>query len=266
MEGIYKLLQIMSSLRDPDGGCPWDREQDFKSIAGYTLQEVYEVIDAIERDDMGDLCDELGDILFHIVFYAQMANEEGYFDFTQVLDQLNQKLERRHPHVFGDARVKSTRDQSKLWENLKREERLENDSELNRNQSILDGIGPSLPAIMRAEKLQKRAAGVGFDWPDSAPVFAKIEEELDELRSAVKDDNSRSNITEELGDLLFSCVNLARHINVDSEMALRNSNRKFEARFHYIEQQIAARGKRIEDINLEELDSLWEQAKNKLIE
>jgi MazG family protein len=263
MEGLHKLLQIMSSLRDPNGGCPWDREQDFESIAGYTLQEVYEVIDAIERDDMGDLCDELGDLLFHIVFYAQMASEEGYFDFTLVLNQLNQKLERRHPHVFGDASIKSTRDQSELWENLKREERLENVSEHNRSQSILDGIGSSLPAIMRAEKLQRRAAGVGFDWPDSVPVFTKIIEELDELRRAVKDDESRENITEELGDLLFTCVNLARHINVDAEMALRKSNRKFEARFHYIEQQIAARGKRIEDINLEELDSLWEQAKKR---
>ena len=265
MEGLYKLLQIMSSLRDPDGGCPWDQEQDFESIAGYTLQEVYEVIDAIERNDMEDLCDELGDLLFHIVFYAQMASEEEYFDFTQVLNQLNQKLERRHPHVFGDASIKSIRDQTRLWENLKREERLENESEHNRSQSILDGIGPSLPAIMRAEKLQKRAAGVGFDWPDTVPVFTKIEEELDELRNAVEDDESRANITEELGDLLFSCVNLARHINVDSEMALRKSNRKFEARFHYIEQQIAAKGGKIEDFNLEELDSLWEQAKKRNI-
>lgn len=264
MKGLRKLLDIMSTLRDPGKGCPWDREQDFESIAGYTLQEVYEVIDAIERGDMECLCDELGDLLFHIVFYAQMATEKGVFDFEQVVNQLNRKLERRHPHVFGNTHIENIQSQSRLWEILKREERREKANVHNRTDSILEGIGMALPAIIRAEKLQARAASTGFDWPDPEPVFTKFEEELDELRQAVKDSDSRANTEEELGDLLFTCVNLARHINVDPEMALRKANRKFETRFQYIEQQIVAGGGQVENIKLEELDRLWEEAKEKV--
>lgn len=262
MEELQKLLHIMSSLRDPQSGCPWDREQDFETIAGFTLEEIYELIDAIERGDIAGVRDELGDLLFHVVFYGQIASEQGHFDFNQIVDHLNQKLVRRHPHVFGDASVKNTQVQTRLWEMLKREERRERTSG-KPDSSILDGVGAAIPGITRAGKLQGRAAGIGFDWPGPGPVFSKIEEELNELRRAVENHESREEVMNELGDLLFACVNLARHLRVDPEMAIRKTNRKFENRFHYIEQKITADGKKMEDFTLAELDRLWDEAKER---
>ena len=253
----------MAALRDPGQGCPWDRAQDFESIAGFTLQEVHELIDAIERGDMEGLCDELGDLLFHIAFYAHMASEAGYFDFNRIVNQLNQKLERRHPHVFGNVSIDNIQAQTRLWETLKREERQGRAPERNPDHSLLDGIGTAMPGMLRAEKLQERAASIGFDWPDPEPVFNKVEEELNELRRAVNNNEPGAEIMNELGDLLFACVNLARHIHMDAEMAIRKANRKFETRFRYIEQQIAGSGKQIEKSSLEELDRLWEEAKKR---
>ena len=258
MESIQKLLDIMKRLRDRERGCPWDLEQDFSTIAPYTIEEAYEVADAIEREDMGDLRDELGDLLFQVVFYAQMADEEGHFNFDDVASAINEKMLRRHPHVFGDETDRSQTTIKQNWERIKAAERAEKPDD-----SVLAGVAKALPALKRAQKLGKRAATVGFDWPDRKGVHEKIQEELAELEQAVGA-RDRDDIEEEFGDLLFAVVNLARHLKVDPENALRRANDKFERRFRTMEADIDASGRQFRDFNLEGLDRLWRKAKKKL--
>ncbi len=256
---IERLLDIMAKLRDPNGGCPWDLEQDYASIAPYTIEEAYEVADAIERNDMDMLKDELGDLLLQVVFHAQMADEDKEFNFEDVAQNISDKMVRRHPHVFGDVDADTADKVLKNWEDIKAEER---DGKADEPKGVLDDVALSLPALMRAEKLQKRAARVGFEWDDISGVYDKVEEEIKELREA----KNPEHIAEEIGDLLFVVCNLARWHKVDPEDALRGTNGKFEKRFRYIEEQLAKRGKTPEDSNLEEMDALWDEAKVKLKE
>ncbi len=239
MDSIEKLLEVMSRLRDPQTGCPWDLAQSFRSIAPYTIEEAYEVADAIARDDIEDLKDELGDLLFQVVFYSQMANEQGQFDFDEVAAGIAEKMVRRHPHVFGDAEASTAPEIEGSWEAIKERERAEQD-----DGSALAGVARALPALKRAQKLGKRAGRVGFDWPDRQGVRAKIEEELDELEQAVGVRDA-AGIEEEMGDLLFAVVNLARHLEIDPEQSLGGANRKFERRFRDMEAAIINDGKRL---------------------
>lgn len=256
---IETLLGIMRRLRDPDRGCPWDVQQNFRTIAPYTIEEAYEVADAIEHGDLGQLKDELGDLLFQVVFHAQMASEEGAFDFDGVAEAIADKLIRRHPHVFGDADIGSSEAQTANWEAIKAEERRQKAG--GGPVSALDGIGVGMPGLTRAVKLQKRAARVGFDWGDIGPVFDKLDEEIGELRHEVEQRAGHDRLEDELGDLLFVVANLARHLKVDPEAALRRTNAKFERRFRYIEQALTGQGRTPEDANLEEMDALWDAAK-----
>lgn len=265
MKELERLLYIMKSLRDPDKGCPWDKEQTISSIKGFTIEEVYEVVDAIERGDMHGLRDELGDLLFHIIFYSEMADEQKHFNFHDVVKQVNQKLERRHPHVFSDQQVENGEQVKELWEKIKQEERNQSKIKEDKGQnSLLADITKHLPAVQRATKLQKRAANVGFDWSESIDILNKIEEEINELRDALGKSSNIDNITEELGDLLFCCINLARHYRVDPELALRGTNDKFVNRFNYIEETLIKQNKSLSDASLEEMDRLWDEAKLKL--
>ncbi|MBI1733260.1 MAG: nucleoside triphosphate pyrophosphohydrolase [Gammaproteobacteria bacterium] len=257
MQAFKRLLEIMQQLRDPEGGCPWDREQTIPSILPHTLEEVYELADAIERGDDTGIRDELGDLLFHIVFYARIAEESGRFNLEDVAAGIVEKLERRHPHVFGQAHVENAAAQNVVWEKLKSAERLR----ANAGSGFLDGISSAMPALARACKLQKRAASVGFDWPGPAPVVAKIEEEVGELRQAMAAGAERAVLAGELGDLLFAVINCARHLGIDPEMALRSTNRKFEQRFAVIEGELRARGRTLEEASLEEMEALWQEAK-----
>ncbi len=257
-EKIGKLIDIMAKLRDPDGGCPWDVEQTFASIAPHTIEEAYEVADAIEKDDMAGLKDELGDLLFQVVFHAQMAKESGDFDFDGVVDAIADKMVRRHPHVFGDVKIKDAEAQTVAWEEHKRLERVADD---NPRESALDGVISALPALTRAEKLQKRAAGVGFDWPTAAPVAGKVREELAEVEAEIEN-GDEERIRDEIGDLLFCCVNLARKLGIDPETALRQGNAKFERRFRLMEKLLAADGKKAGDLPVDEvLEVYWTRAK-----
>lgn len=257
---MKKLLDIMLALRDPETGCPWDIKQTFKTIVPYTLEEAYEVADAIENGDMNELKSELGDLLFQVVFYAQMAKEQGDFDFNDVVNAVSDKLVSRHPHVFAGADCKDEKSLHDAWEKTKSAERNSQTSE--NKASILAGVATALPALKRAQKLQKRAAREGFDWPDIEPVFDKLEEEIAELRVAMRDENT-SAIFEESGDVLFSCVNLLRHLNVDAEESLRAGNQKFEKRFAYIENKVECSGRDFNDYTLDELEGLWIEAKIK---
>ncbi|MDC0737315.1 nucleoside triphosphate pyrophosphohydrolase [Cognatishimia sp. SS12] len=251
-----RLLEIMRRLRDPETGCPWDIEQNFATIAPYTIEEAYEVADAIERQDWQDLKGELGDLLFQSVFHAQMAEEAGLFDFNAVADTMSDKMVARHPHVFGDeSREKSAEQQTKDWEAIKAAERAG-----KAQQGTLDGVAVGLPALLRAYKLQKRAARVGFDWPDVSHVLAKIVEESHELIEA-RDTLTQTEVTEELGDLMFVIANLARHLNVEPEAALRATNAKFVRRFEQVEAKLKARGKTPSDSDLAEMDALWDEVK-----
>lgn len=261
MSTIDILLNIMARLRDPENGCPWDVEQNFETIAPYTVEEAYEVADAIYRDNMADLKDELGDLLFQVVFHAQMAKEAGAFDFYDVVEGISKKMTRRHPHVFGDQTIGSAAEQTEAWERLKDRERAANPGE---NNSVLDGLAMALPAVRRAEKLQKRAARVGFDWPDSGPVFAKIREELTELEAELAPEPDTQRIESEVGDVLFACVNLARHLGVDPEQALAGTNRRFTERFQFVEQRLHEQNRDITQEPLEALDALWDKAKRHL--
>ena len=245
----------MRALRDPQTGCPWDKVQTFETIAPFTIEEAYEVADAIERRDYTDLKDELGDLLLQVVYHAQMAEESGHFKFEDVVSSINDKMIRRHPHVFGAEKLKDQGEVKHFWENKKSEERDQKDQ-----AGILAGIAQSLPALRRAEKLQKRASRVGFDWNDAQRVLEKMDEELAELKAELPQGNS-TNIMDEMGDLLFVCVNLARHLGVNAEEALRACNRKFERRFAYIEDRLREQNKKPEDCVLDELDALWNQAK-----
>lgn len=261
MNEMEHLLDIMRRLRDPQDGCPWDLAQTFESIVPFTLEEAYEVADAVERGDLDALEEELGDLLFQVVFYAQLAREVGRFDFHRVAAAIGDKLVRRHPHVFGDASVEGAAEQTRAWEAHKARERGERAAAEGRRAGILDDIPAALPALPRAVKLQRRAARAGFDWEDRADIFCKFEEELAELRGALKDGASHEAVDEEIGDLLFTVVNLARHLDGDPEGALRRTNRKFERRFRYIEERLAEEGRRPEDASLNEMDALWQEAK-----
>ena len=254
--GMPRLLEIMRRLRDPKTGCPWDIEQDFATIAPYTIEEAYEVADAIEREAWGELKGELGDLLFQSVFHAQMASERGLFDFNQVADTMSDKMVARHPHVFGDeSRDKSADQQTRDWETIKAAERAS-----KAQQGTLDGVAVGLPALLRALKLQKRAARVGFDWPDTSHVIDKIVEEAKELNEA-RDTLSQAEVEEEFGDLLFVMVNLGRHLGLDPESALRATNAKFTRRFEKVEAKLADTGKTPQESNLEEMDALWDDVK-----
>jgi nucleoside triphosphate diphosphatase len=257
---IDDLLEVMARLRDPEHGCPWDLEQDFSTIAPYTIEEAYEVADAIARADMSGLEDELGDLLLQVVYHAQMAKEAQHFDFEAVARKIADKMVRRHPHVFGDATVADAGAQSRAWEETKANERQEKAGARGEPLSVLDDVPVGLPALTRAAKLQRRAARVGFDWPEAAQVLDKIEEEVAELRTELRS-GPRERLRDELGDLLFAAVNLARHLQVDAEAALRQANGKFERRFRSIEKALAAEGRRLEDVSLDDLEALWLAAK-----
>lgn len=258
-EGISRLLEIMASLRAP-GGCPWDIEQTFASIAPHTIEEAYEVVEAIEQGDMESFKDELGDLLLQVVFHAQIARESGHFEFADVVAAISDKLVRRHPHVFGDTVVKDADDQLRAWEALKAGERSAAGVEAKR-PSALDGVATSLPALTRCQKLSARAARVGFDWAEAAPVFAKVREELDELAAEMVPESDPERVMDEMGDVLFACVNLARKLKVDPETALRRSNATFERRFRRVEELLAESGRTPEQSSLEEMDALWNRAK-----
>jgi len=245
----------MALLRDPERGCPWDREQTFATIAPYTIEEAYEVADAIGKQDMTALRDELGDLLFQVVFHAQMAAEQGAFGFEDVAAAISDKMERRHPHVFGGAQVAGAAEQTEAWESLKREERAARGA-----RGILDDVPVSLPALTRAVKLGKRASQAGFDWPDVEGVLDKLQEELDELRVEVRKANLER-VGEEIGDLLFAIANLCRHVRVDPETVLRVTNGRFASRFRHVEERLAAQGRQPSGATLEEMDALWAEAK-----
>jgi nucleoside triphosphate diphosphatase len=258
---MERLLQVMARLRDPDRGCPWDLEQDFASIAPYTIEEAYEVADAIARGDLAHLRDELGDLLLQVVYHAQMAKEAGLFDFDQVAAAIADKMIRRHPHVFGTAEVDGARAQSRAWEAVKAAERAGKAGAAAGSHGVLDDVPLALPALVRAAKLQRRAARVGFDWPEPAQVLDKLDEEIAELRTELQAQADQDRLSDEIGDLLFAVVNLARHLEVDGEAALRQANAKFERRFRAIEEALGARGRRLEDASLDEMEALWRQAK-----
>ena len=252
---LDRLLEIMAKLRDPDGGCPWDKEQTFATIAPYTVEEAYEVADAIERGDLKDLKEELGDLLFQVVFHSRMAQEQGAFDFDAVAEAMVDKMVRRHPHVFAGQVYADVAEQIAAWDAIKTAERARKE-----RHSILDDVPPGLPAMTRAVKLTKRAARVGFDWPSTDEVMAKLREELEELQVEI-DAGDLPKARAELGDLLFVVANLARKLDVDPEDALRASNAKFERRFHHIEKVLTERGKTPDQSTLEEMDGLWNEAK-----
>ncbi|MDP2902868.1 MAG: nucleoside triphosphate pyrophosphohydrolase [Methylovulum sp.] len=259
LKNTQQLLAIMSRLRHPEEGCAWDVKQDFSSLIPYVIEEAYEVVDAIERGDLDDLRSELGDLLLQVVFHSQIAQEQGLFTFEQVSEGICDKLIRRHPHVFSDAVFNSDEERHQAWEQAKAAERLEK-SKIPTRQSVLYGVAGSLPALMECEKIQDRAAQHGFDWPDIAPVFAKVEEELDEIREAIEL-GDQAHIQEEVGDLLLVAVNLARHLKVNPEIALKQSTKKFSKRFNYIEQQVEASGRSLKECELFELDAFWNEAK-----
>ena len=258
---IEILRDIMAQLRDPKDGCPWDVTQSFDTIAPYTIEEAYEVADAIKRNDLEGLKEELGDLLFQVVFYARMAEEAAAFDFNDIARGISDKMIRRHPHVFSDKVIGSQIQQNREWEVYKAEEREARAATEGRSPSALDGVALALPALLRAEKLQRRASRVGFDWPDIAPVINKVVEEIEEVRAELSEDGSEESRIDEIGDLLFSCVNLARHAGVDPEAALRQSNDKFEHRFRGVEAALAVERKSVDNVSLEELERHWNNQK-----
>jgi len=253
--GIAALTEVMRRLRDPEGGCPWDLKQSFESLLPYTIEETYEVVDAIQSGDMAAIKDELGDLLFQVVFYAQLAQEQGDFSFDDIAAHTADKLIRRHPHVFGNDNERNLSDAAikAQWEHIKQQER----TEKNSRASVFDDIPSQLPSILKAAKLQKRAASVGFDWQDAEPVYAKVEEEIGEVKDATEPEH----IEEEIGDLLFAVVNLARHKQVNPEAALQRANEKFKRRFQAIEQRLSEQGKHPQDCNLEQLEGYWQAVK-----
>jgi ATP diphosphatase len=257
---IGRLIEIMAALRTPGTGCPWDLEQNFASIAPYTIEEAYEVADAIARNDLGDLEEELGDLLLQVVFHARMAQEQGVFDFGDVVEAITGKLIRRHPHVFGSDAAADPEKVKGLWEKIKAQEKAAKTARGKPEPNgALAGVPVALPALTRALKLQSKASKVGFDWNDPRAVLRKIREEADEIEAALDGDDP--NAAAEVGDLLFAAVNLARHLDADPEALLRQTNRKFERRFSAIEQALAARGKAPQDATLAEMDALWDEAK-----
>ena len=259
---IDSLNRVMARLRDQLGGCPWDIEQTFASIAPYTIEEAYEVSDAIERKDMCSLREELGDLLFQVVFHSRIAEESGYFNFDEVVENIIEKMIRRHPHVFGEEGGRKKEFQLEDWEAQKKKERADKARSRGVNHSILDDVPISFPALKRAEKLGKRIARAGFEWLEIDLVFNKLNEEIDELRLLLEEDGfSQKLIEEELGNILLTIVSLARHMRVDPELALRRGNAKFERRFRFVENQLRNNRKKLEEIEIEEFELLWEKAK-----
>ncbi|MDE1061575.1 nucleoside triphosphate pyrophosphohydrolase [Candidatus Njordibacter sp. Uisw_058] len=262
-DAMQQLLDIMAQLRNPEGGCPWDLKQDFRSILPHTLEEAYEVADAIESDDRMQLRDELGDLLFQVVFYCQLAREEGSFEFADVAQTMSDKLIRRHPHVFSPSADEAELGTSALdadqvlqkWEAIKQAER-----DAKHQHSVLDDVPNALPAMQRSAKLQKRAANVGFDWPDVTPVLANMAEELEEIEQAFAS-GDKDHTLEELGDLMFACVNMARHLKQDPEQVMRAANAKFERRFRFLETQLVEAGESLESVDLERMEAGWKAAK-----
>lgn len=259
MSDVRRLLDIMATLRHPEQGCPWDKEQTFATIAPYTLEEAYEVADAIERADTAGLQEELGDLLFQVVFHARMAEEQGSFAFGDVVQSICDKMERRHPHVFGTEKIADSEQQTIAWEQHKQRERAAKQGA--QPSSILDNVPVSLPALTRAAKLGKRAATVGFEWPDVQGALDKAEEELHEVRTAIADGTSPAAIEDELGDLLFCLVNICRHLQVDPETALRRTNLKFTRRFQHVETRLRDQGRELTQATLAEMDGYWDEAK-----
>jgi nucleoside triphosphate diphosphatase len=255
---LDRLLAIMARLRDPVAGCPWDRAQDFSTIAPYTIEEAYEVADAVAREDSAALKDELGDLLFQVVFHARMAEEAGLFAFDDVATAIADKMERRHPHVFGTASIPSVAVQTEAWEEHKAAERRGRAQRAGARESVLDGVALALPALLRAVKLQRRAVRIGFDWPAARPVFDKIAEEIAELRGEFETGADRSRLEDEMGDIFFAAANLARKLNIDPEAALRRANGKFERRFRRVETLAVERPT---GSDLEALDALWQEVK-----
>ena len=264
---ISRLLDIMAQLRTPVTGCPWDLEQDFSTIAPYTIEEAYEVADAIARNDLPDLCDELGDLLLQVVFHARMAEEQGAFAFGDVVEAITRKMIRRHPHVFADSSGRLTpADVKGAWDRIKGEEKAEraarNPTAGEQRSLLLGRVKAGQPALKQAMQLQCKASSVGFDWNDPRAVLDKIREEADEIEAALDRDDRRE-VADETGDLMFALVNLARHVDADPELALRKTNAKFERRFAYIERSLHAKGRALEEASLAEMDALWNEAKTK---
>ncbi len=265
LRSFERLVEIMARLRDSETGCPWDIEQDFESIAPYTLEEAYEVVDAINRNDMSALCDELGDLLLQVVFHSQMAKESESFDINDVADSICEKMIRRHPHVFAREKYASVEEQTEAWEKIKENER--NNKEVKKfpnastESSALSGVAIALPSLARAEKLAKRAARVGFDWPNAELIFDKIQEEITEVQSAI-DGNEKDEIEDEIGDLLFAVANLARKLSIDPETALRKANLKFERRFRSMEKSAAEQGREFSELDLNAKENLWKKIKS----
>lgn len=257
-KNLTDLLDLMAQLRDPETGCVWDKAQTYQSIVPHTIEEAYEVAEVIETNQIDELCGELGDLLFQVVFYAQIAKEEGRFDFSDVVDHITRKMIRRHPHVFGDDSVDSVADQKKLWNEIKQQERSEKNQAAS---SFLDGVNWHMPAQTVANKLQKKAAVIGFEWPDWTGPAEKLEEELAELVEAIEHQHSAEEIQGEMGDILFAAVNLSRALGIDPEAALRQTNRKFDQRFRRMEQLSKADGCAFEELSLDEQEAYWQQVK-----
>ncbi len=255
--GINELLEVMTQLRDPDTGCPWDKEQTFSTITPYTIEEAYEVADAVANGDIDQLEDELGDLLFQVVFYAQISSEDGGFDFNDISKRVSNKMRERHPHVFANEKY----EKFTSWEDQKDKERKARAHKLRVQPSVIDGVATALPALMRAQKLQKRAAREGFDWPNLEPVIAKVREELSEVQTEITSGIQEIRIREEVGDLIFACVNLARHLGIDAELATHEANKKFERRLRAVENNLIKDGKSLREAGVKELDNYWNDVK-----
>jgi ATP diphosphatase len=261
-DDIARLIEIMAALRDKDTGCPWDKEQTFATIAPYTIEEAYEVADAVARNDLDDLRDELGDLLLQVVYHSRMAEEIGAFGFADVVSAITSKMIRRHPHVFGDADARAAGMTERRWDEAKAAEKQKKRGDAP--AGLLDDVAGNLPSLMRAAKLQRRAASVGFDWDDVGAVLGKLREEIDEVDAEISAGAPVERISSEIGDLLFAAVNLARHCQVDADAALRGANEKFRRRFGYVESALQAQGRKLEDSTLDEMETLWITSKTKL--
>jgi MazG family protein len=267
-EKFNRLVEIMATLRGPNG-CPWDKQQDFNSLKPMLVEEVYEVLEAIENSDFDGMAEELGDLLLHVVFHSHLGKEIGKFDIDTVIENISEKLVRRHPHVFGNESASTPEEVIKNWEAIKAQEKAEKlKNRTPEQRSLLEGIPSKLPAIHEAHQISSRAARVGFDWPDIDGVFEKLQEEVLELKEVISgggDDRKRERLEEEIGDMLFTIVNIARYLKIDSESSLKRANRKFKSRFQFMESELAKRGKSLDQTSLEEMEALWRKAKAEMI-